>query len=273
LEIARQVRDRIRKELKLAASIGVAANKFVAKVASDLRKPDGLVLVEAGTERKFLSDLEIRRLWGVGPKTELQLKKMGVHKIGELARLPLEQVSGRLGKSGEAFWRLAQGLDDRPVSTEEGFKSIGHETTFEQDTADRKKLHDTLLELSERVAQRLRSHNARAHTITLKLRLADFTTFTRQTSVSEPVNTGGKLFLPALQLMNALLHKGDLVRLIGISGSKLIFGSSAEQLPLFNSANEKERRLASAMDEVIRRYGDESITRAALIKKREKITN
>ena len=264
-EMAGRIKSRIREELQLTASVGVAANKFVAKVASDLKKPDGLVVVEPGTEREFLAPLEIRRLWGVGPKTEVFFQNMGVRRIGDLAELAQNEVGEWLGKSGEQLWLLARGVDDRPVSPEEGYKSIGHETTFDKDTADPRKLHDTLLELVERVAHRLRSHHARTRTITVKLRHADFSTFTRRTTLESAVDTAEKLFPPALRLMKALFHEGDLIRLIGIYGSNLHLGAMSEQLSLFDQSGERERRLATAMDEVVRRYGDGSITRAALV--------
>ena len=264
-DIARNIKNRIREELRLTASVGVAANKFVAKVASDLQKPDGLVVVEPGREQEFLFPLEMRRLWGVGAKTEAFFKKMGIQKIGQLGNLKLEHVTGWLGKNGEHLWFLAHGIDDRPVLPEEGYKSIGHETTFEKDTADLRKLHDTLLELVERVAQRLRAHEARARTITIKLRRADFTTYTRRTTLGLPVDTTEKIFPTALKLMQSLIEEGVLVRLIGVYGSNFSAGSPGEQLSLFDQSGAKGRRLASAMDEVVRRYGDGAILRAALV--------
>jgi DNA polymerase-4 len=264
-DIARKIKNRIRDELHLTASVGVAANKFVAKVASDLRKPDGLVVVEPGREQEFLSPLPVRRLWGVGAKTEAYFKKMGVQQIGQLANLKAEHVAGWLGKSGEHLWLLARGLDNRPVLPEEGYKSIGHETTFDTDTADLGRLHDTLLELTEHVAQRLRAHQTRARTITVKLRRADFTTFTRRTTLDMPVDTAEKIFPTAFRLMQSLIEEGALVRLIGVYGSNLLSGEKAVQLSLFDQSRERERRLASAMDEVVRRYGDGAIVRAALV--------
>ena len=268
-EIAKNIKTRIRSELQLTASVGVAANKFVAKVASDLQKPDGLVIVEPGREREFLSPLPIRRLWGVGAKTEAFFKKMGVQQIGQLANLNQEHVAGWLGKSGEHLSLLARGIDSRPVIPEEGYKSIGHETTFETDTADPGRLHDTLLELTERVAHRLRTHQARARTITVKLRHADFSTFTRRTTLDLPIDTSEKIFPIALKLMQSLIEPGTLVRLIGVYGSNLLMGGKAVQLSLFNESRERERRLASAMDEVVRRYGKGAIVRAALVPERK----
>ena len=265
VEIARKIKERIHQDQRLTASVGVAANKFVAKVASDLRKPDGLVVVEPGHEEAFLAPLEIRRLWGVGAKTEAQLHRIGVREIGQLARLERADLIRRLGKSGEHLWQLAHGIDDRVVSPEEGFKSIGHEITFDRDTADRELLHDTLLGLAEKVAQRLRSHGASGRTITVKLREADFSTFTRRVTLSKPADTTEKIFPVAWKLMQLLIRTGKLVRLIGIYASNLATPEDAGQLQLFDSIPEKDRRLASALDSITHRYGDGAITRATLV--------
>jgi DNA polymerase IV len=268
-DIAASIKARIRAELQLTASVGVAANKFVAKVASDLRKPDGLVVVEPGTERAFLAPLPIGRLWGVGAKTEQFFTGMGIQKIGQLATLKSEDVAGWLGRSGVHLWELANGVDERPVQPEEGCKSIGHETTFEKDTEDRKLLRDTLLHLTEKVAQRLRVGDARARTLTVKIRYADFSTFTRRTTLDLPADTSEKIFPPALKLMESLLRPGVLIRLVGIHASNLHHGRPAGQMVLFDQTEDRDRRLASALDEVVRRYGDGAITRAALVPDRK----
>jgi DNA polymerase IV len=264
-ETAGRIRARIRQELSLTASIGVASNKFVAKVASDLRKPDGLVVVEAGREREFLAPLEIRRLWGVGAKTEEFLKKMGIQRIGELADLSAEDVASWLGKNGEHLWQLSRGLDDRPVAPESGYKSIGHETTFDKDTADASLLSRTLLELTEMVAQRLRAHQARARTITVKVRLADFSTSTKRTTLHVGADTAENIFPAASRLMSGLVPEGALIRLIGVYGSNLEAGQAIRQLGLFDDVTDRNRKLATAVDAVLKRYGDHAITRAALV--------
>ena len=264
-EIAKKIKDRIHSELQLTASIGVATNKFIAKVASDLEKPDGLVVVQPGSEEQFLAPLPIGRLWGVGGKTESRLKSLGFHHIGELARLSRTRLSEILGKNGEHLWQLSQGVDDRPVVPADGRKSIGHETTFERDVKDTDILHDTLLELSEKVTQRLRAHGARARTVTIKFREADFTTYTRRTTLNEPVDTSEKLFPVALSLLNSLAPSGKFVRLIGVYAGNLEVGTAREQLSLFARTNPKDRRLGAALDDIVRRYGDHAITRAALV--------
>lgn len=266
-EIAARIKSRIFREQRLTCSVGVAGNKFVAKVASDLKKPDGLVIVEQGKEREFLRPLAISRLWGVGKKTEAYLKSMGFENIGQLADQRQKQLIDKLGRIGNHLWQLANGLDERSVSPETGYKSIGHETTFEKDTADVELVHDTLLELSERVAQRLRGHGARARTITVKFREADFTTCTRRTTFDAPADTSEVIFPAAWKLMRPLLRSGVLVRLIGVYGSNLD-SESRGQLGLFEETPPRDRQLAAALDDITRRYGNRAITRAALVPSR-----
>ncbi len=262
--IARKIKDRIRSEQRLTASVGVAASKFVAKVASDLRKPDGLVVVEPGREAEFLAPLPVSRLWGVGQKTTALLKDLGVERICQIAALERKHLVDRFGKGGEHLWELSRGIDDRPVVPEEGYKSIGHETTFEKDTEDEHLLHDTLLWLAEKVAQRLRANNARARTIAIKFREADFSTYTRRKTLSVAVDTSERVFPQAWNMMRRLIRRGVAVRLIGVYGSNLE-SEEAGQLSLFDQPEQRDRRLATAVDHITRRYGDSAITRATLV--------
>jgi DNA polymerase IV len=264
-EIAEKIQRRIREELQLTASVGVAQNKFIAKVASDLKKPNGLVVVEPGREKEFLAPLSISRLWGVGPTTEAKLKSIGLERIGQLADLKHSELAARFGKSGAHLWQLAQGIDDRPVLPEEGFKSIGHENTFEHDTSDTSLLESTLLALTEKVAHRLRMQGVCARTIAVKFREADFSTFTRRTTVAGPVDTTEKIFPIARNLMKSLIRKGVLVRLIGVSASNLEADSGGKQMTLLDQAPQKDRKLAAAVDDIVQRFGDQAITRAALV--------
>ncbi|MBP1602356.1 MAG: dinB [Acidobacteria bacterium] len=262
--IARKIKNRIRSDQRLTASVGVAANKFVAKVASDLRKPDGLVVVEPGREAEFLAPLPVSRLWGVGGKTAALLKDIGLQRIGQIAALDRRYLVDRFGKGGEHLWELSRGMDDRPVAPEEGYKSIGHETTFEKDTEDERLLHDTLLWLAEKVAQRLRANHARARTIAIKFREADFSTYTRRKTLSVAADTSEEIFPQAWNMVRRLIRRGVAVRLIGIYGSNLE-SERAGQLALFDQPEQKDRRLAAAVDDITRRYGDSAITRATLV--------
>jgi nucleotidyltransferase/DNA polymerase involved in DNA repair len=265
-EIATKIKRRIQQELQLTASVGVAQNKFIAKVASDLKKPDGLVIVEPGREKEFLAPLPVSRLWGVGPKTEAQLKRIGLLRIGQIADMRHADLIARLGKSGAHLWQLAQGIDDRPVLSAEGAKSIGHEITFAQDTSDLALLESTLLSLTEKVAHRLRAQGVRARTITLKFRKADFSTFTRRITVNLLLDTTEKIFPIARKLMEPMVHEGALVRLLGVSASQLEEAGDRKQLSLLDDQpRQKDRKLAAALDDIAQRFGNRAITRAALV--------
>lgn len=279
-EIAAKIKGRIRGELGLTASVGVAPNKFVAKIASDLEKPDGLVVVEPGREREFLAPLAVRRLWGVGPKTEAALQKAGLRTVGQIAALDERGLRRRLGEGDGAtqLWRLARGMDDRPVEAVEGCKSIGHETTFERDTSDFDLLHATLLALVEKTAHRMRLEGVRGRTVTVKFREEDFATFTRRATLAAAVDTSEKIFPVALDLMKGLFREGVRVRLVGVSLSNL--GTDGDgpngpsrQLGLFRDeppeprSTPRERKLAEAIDDISQRFGDRAITRATLVEK------
>jgi DNA polymerase-4 len=190
---------------------------------------------------------------------------MGMERIGQLADMELSELSSRLGKVGSRLWQLSRGIDERDVVPEDGFKSIGHEITFESDTADQALLDRTLLDLSERVARRLRAQGARARTVAIKFREADFSTFTRRTTLNGSVDTSEKIFPVARKLMKCLLHEGILVRLIGVYASNLEFGSEGTQMSLFEPASQKDRKLAAALDDIAQRFGDRAITRATLV--------
>ena len=269
IEIAVRIKRRIREELYLTASIGVATNKFLAKVASDLKKPDGLVVVEPGRGKEFLAPLDIGRLWGVGPKTEAYLRNLGLVRIGQLAELPEESCIGRMGKAGSHLLKLAQGIDDRPVLPEEGFKSIGHEITFDHDTRDLDLLGKTLLDLTERVACRLRKNRASARTIAIKFRESDFSTHSRRTTMDRPADTTEAIFPVALKLMKSLFREDVPVRLIGVHAGNLEMEDSGPQMSLLDREPRKDRQLAEAMDAIVQRFGGKAITRAALVPLKE----
>jgi nucleotidyltransferase/DNA polymerase involved in DNA repair len=258
--IARNLKDRIRQELSLTASVGLAASKLVAKVASDMRKPDGLVVVEPGTEEAFLAPLPVRRLWGVGPKTEESLARLGVQTIGDLAALAEDRLDHKLGTHGHDLLRLARGLDDRPVIAHgEGAKSVGHEHTFSVDTSSADVLRRTLLALCDQVARRLRRHDLRARTITLKYRDETFRTLTRARTMPESTNAGDALFAVAWELFQGV-HGPRRVRLLGVSASG--FGESGDQAGLFAGATRPADRLR---DQVTERFGEGTLVRASVL--------
>ena len=258
-EIARSLKAAIRERTRLTASVGVAASKMVAKVASDMRKPDGLVVVPPGTEAAFLAPLPVRRLWGVGPKMEEVLLKIGIHTIGELATCDPARLERRLGTHGHDLVQLALGIDARDVVSEgEDAKSMGQEHTFGADTADLERLRATLLELCDAVARRLRQHCVRARTVTLKYRDEDFRTSTRAKTLDAPVDSGDALFDAAWRLFRGV-HGRRKVRLVGVSASSL---AGPPQMALFTAP---PSRSDVARDLVEQRFGEGILTRASLL--------
>ena len=257
------IKHAVHDETGLTISVGVATTKLVAKVASDLRKPDGLVVVPPGEEASFLAPLPISRLWGVGEKTAAALAEYGVRTIGDLASLPADALERRLGKHGASLVERAHGVDPDPVAGGEAAKSIGHEHTFDRDTADREVLERTLLGMADGVAGRLRSSGIRAVTITLKLRDSSFRTITRQTSLDVPADLTEPIFEAARTLLRRELH-GQRIRLVGVTASNF---RDREQLAMFD-VQEDPRRVAAAaaLDRIRGKYGDRAVTRARLVR-------
>jgi DNA polymerase-4 len=266
-EIGRTLKARIRSELNLVASIGLAPNKFLAKVGSDLGKPDGFVTVAPGQERAFLDPLPISRLWGVGPKTEARLHQMGFQTIGQIARTPLATLEDTLGQGGRDLWELANGLDDRPVEPEQEAKSIGAEHTFGEDTADREQIRRTILELADRVGGRLRRDEVLAGGVTLKFRDHRFHTVTRAAGLDQPTDVGDALFRAAWALLGRVEWQGSQVRLLGVTATRLRPAAAPPegQLPLFPGRPDPRRNLARTVDKIRERFGGEAITRASLL--------
>ena len=261
--IGQAIKTTVHDETGLTISVGVAATKLVAKVASDLRKPDGLVVVPPGEEAAFLAPLAISRLWGVGEKTAAALAEFGVKTIGDLAALPSDALERRLGKHGASLVERAHGIDPDPVSGGEAAKSIGHEHTFDRDTADRDVVERTLLGMSDGVAGRLRSSGIRAVTITLKLRDSSFATITRQTSLETPADLTEQIYEAAVTLLRREMH-GQKIRLVGVTASNF---RNREQLSMFDVAEDPKRHAAAeALDKIRSKYGSRAVTRARLVR-------
>ena len=240
----------------------MATTKLVAKVASDLRKPDGLVVVEPGQEAAFLAPLEIRRLWGIGPKTAERLHALGISTIGELAALPLATLVRNLGENGATLHDRALGIDPDPVvGGGESAKSVSHETTFAVDVTDWAEIERTLLALSEGVSARLRTGGIRASTIAVKIRDSGFRTITRQRRLPEPSDLTEPIWQTALALTRPEV-RGKKIRLLGVSATGL---GEPEQTGLFDFADARRRKVVEATDAVRRRYGDRAVTRASLL--------
>lgn len=266
-ELAAQLQTRIRAETGLPSSFGVAANKLVAKIATNVGKPNGLVVVPPGEEATFLAALPMHMLWGVGPKTQAKLKELGMKTIGDIAAWPADDLARRLGAWGEALARHARGQDDRPVETEREAKSISQETTFAKDVREAAHLRRTLLEQSESVAAALRRARLVARTVKLKLRWPPFETLTRQTTLPQPTDLESEIFRAAWSLFEKAWTPGKAVRLIGVGVSGL--QAPAQQLGLFAavSASPKAEKVAEVIDQIRAKYGWEAVKRAALIEK------
>jgi DNA polymerase-4 len=221
-DVARSIRARVTAETRLTASVGVATTKLLAKLASDLAKPDGLLVVEPGTELAVLHPLPVRRLWGVGPATERRLATLGVETVGDLAAIPEDTLVHMLGTaSGHHLHALAWNRDERPVVADQAVKSIGHEQTFPADLHDHAALEHQLVGLADGVASRLRAAHSTARTVQLKVRFGDFKTITRSRTLAAPTDLAADLGRVARELLGAL-DVGRGVRLLGISAQQLV---------------------------------------------------
>jgi DNA polymerase IV len=260
-EIAARLREEILATTGLHASFGVATTKVVAKVASDLRKPRGFVVVRPGEEAAFLAPLPLRRLPGLGAAAERGLTGLGVTTLGQLAALPREVVRRRLGEhAGAALWERAQGIDEGEVTVPGRPKSVSREETFFHDVADRAALAERMRHLAADVGRRLRGGEWRGRTITLKLRYSDFTTLTRQHSLPTPTDADLQIARTGMELLDTC-WSGDAVRLLGVGVSSL---EDAAQLDLFEApAQERDTRLDHVLDELRGRFGDAAVRRGA----------
>ena len=263
-EIARLIQRRVVEEERLPVSLGVASSKLVAKIACDLGKPGGLVIVQVGEERSFLAPLAIDRLWGVGEVTAARLRDLDIATIGDLADWSEEQLVRAFGDAGKGLYSAARGIDRSVVHVSRHRHSISHELTFDRDTADSEVIRRTLLSMSENVASRLRGRRLVAQTVRIKLRDPGFTTMTRQTTIEHPTDQPLVIFHTAEQLLRRNWRAGRALRLLGVGVSSLL-KQGGYQLSLFDRADQRRIRLSRAVDAIRDRYGDEAITRASLL--------
>jgi len=262
-EMGEEIRRRIEQRTGLTASLGVAPSKMVAKIASEMEKPCGLVIVEPDGVEAFLRPLPVGKLWGVGPKAQKALEAMGIRTIGDLAGVGRGELSERFGRYGEHLHDLARGRDESPVQPGEGVKSVGNEHTFERDTSDPKVIASTLMRLCEKVARRLRESGARGRTVTTKVRLADFTTLTRARTFEEGLDHAPEIYRAATDNLERAEVRGREIRLVGVSVSGLD-KATAQQAQLFDlsgrgAPREKWRRLERAIDRIKERYGEDAL--------------
>jgi DNA polymerase-4 len=261
LPLLRRIRGEIADELGLPSSAGLAGNKLVAKIASGLAKPEGTLWVPAGAEAEFLAPLPVRILPGVGPATERELTALGIRRVGHLASFPEQVLEGALGRWGGALFRKARGISESPVSEEGERKSVGHEVTFREDSADPAFLEAVLCRLVEKAAYRLRAGGFRAGGLTIKVRYSDFRTVTRSRTLW-PTDRDGDFFTIARGLLAETVSRRVRVRLLGVSLDRLRGGE--EQLELFSPAREWKRRLLfPAVDRLRKKFGFDILSLAS----------
>jgi DNA polymerase-4 len=266
-EIARDLQQKVNNQCRLPVSIGGASNKLVAKIANDWGKsqkissepPNTITIIPPGEEAHFLAPLPLQSLWGVGPKTAEKLAGIGITSIGELAKTPDPTLEMLFGRFGPDLRRRAMGIDDRPIELEHETKSVSNEVTFAKDRKKKQELLQTLRSLSEQVGRRLRKESLAGSTIQVKLRWADFTTITRQTTLNSVTNLDQEIYQTAKTLFEENWPQGKPVRLIGVGVSNL--GQPAHQLGLWDDDYQKEAKLVDAVDELREKFGRDIIMR------------
>jgi len=255
------IKERIKREVCLTASIGIAPNKMVAKIASDFSKPDGLLEILPDQLFEFLWPLPIERLWGVGKQTQKTLNAMGIQTIGELAKYPLEILHKHLGSHGRHLYNLANGIDEREVYVDDSIKSVSHEHTFEEDVSDHDKIDAILSLLSEKVSRRLRKYGLKGKTLTLKIRLSNFKTVTRAYTFNDRINFFDEIYKKAKDLFDAYYKHPMKIRLLGVRIAN--FDDPYVQENLFqNPLSEKKEKIHKAVDTIKDKFGERAIRRA-----------
>jgi DNA polymerase IV len=262
---AHKIQMQVRTELGLPCSVGVASNKLVAKIATEVGKhsargtgpPNAVTVVPSGKEAEFLAPLPVEMLWGVGPKTASSLGDLAIKTIGDLAAWDERDLFKRFGENGRDMARHARGISDSAVVTEHEVKSISQETTFARDVRDDKALESTLKELSAQVGRRLRRSDLTGKTVKLKIRWPDFTTLTRQATLSTPTDQDDEIAATALSLMKNVRSSGKPVRLIGVGVCGLT--TEVRQLELWGMENEKRRKFQGVIDELQDKFGEKTV--------------
>ena len=255
-EVGRTIKARILAEIGLVASVGLASNKFLAKLASDLEKPDGFTVIPPGEARALLASLPIGKLWGVGKVAEKQMHRFGIRKVGDLLAVPRDLVVEQFGDHAAHLLELAVGHDERRVIPVHEAKSIGNETTFREDISEADHLQDILDQLAAKVARRLRSHGFVARTVTLKARYPDFTTHTRSETLPDPSDSSVELRDAARRLLIEKLGRGGRpLRLVGVTASNLVHEGEGQAQLFPDPVRERDRKLDSIMDRVHGKFG------------------
>lgn len=267
--IAQKIKTRVRKELYLPVSVGIASNKFLAKIATNLGKPNGFFILPDEKAADILSSLPISKLWGIGQKTAEKLNRSGIFSIKQLTRMPDEILQGILGENGPRIKQLARGIDNSPVYSSEEIKSIGRETTFPENIMDKERLTKILLELSQHIGYTARKKSYSGKTITLKIRFHNFKTVQKSSSLTHPTNLDDIIFQKARELLYSVPIKNPGARLLGIKLSALKYGKQPRQLHLSTEHDQEEKwnSLIYSVDKIREKYGDYLIQRASLLEK------
>ncbi len=268
-EIARKIKDAVLREIGLTASAGVAPSKFVAKIASDLEKPDGLTVVPEEKVREFLDPLPVGKMWGVGKITREALEKLNIRTFRDLSRMPVEVLERRFGKYGTRMHELSTGIDEREVVPEHDTKSIGHEETFSEDIVDLGCATRKLLFLAGKVARRMRKDSLQGKTVTLKVKYKDFTSITRSATLPASTDDALEIYRALLNLLNKTEVGRRPVRLLGVSLSQLLDVGMQSQMSLFSEDEgfQKKKNLNAALDSITEKFGDQIIGPGILLNK------
>lgn len=269
--IGRAIQSTIAEELKLDASVGVAPNKFLAKIASDLDKPNGFVVVQQADITEFLDQLDISRVWGVGPKTQQTFLRLGVQRIGQLRLLPMDTLKQLFGLNADHFWRLARGIDTRQVVPDRIAKAVGHESTFPQDIDNDEVLESWVWELADQVGRRLRRNQILGKTIRIKIRFHDFRTISRSKTVSAHTNTTRRIAETSLKLLQTVRsEQRDSIRLLGVSVGGLSSKPDQQQMLFDQEQDQRTKQIDSAADAIRDRFGNAAMKRGSTLNRHKK---
>jgi len=266
-DIAKKIKQIIFSEIGLTISAGIASSKFVAKIASDIDKPDGLTVVRADDVRYFLDPLPVKKMWGVGKVSQQILSQLNIQTFNDLRQTPVKILEKKFGKQGAKIHLLAMGIDDRDVIPEHDVKSIGHELTFSQDIISLDVAQKELLALSNKVARRMRYKKVKGRTITLKVKYSDFVQITRSITLHKSTDDGSEIYSVACRLLEDTEITQKPIRLLGVSLSQLSFLRIGTQLSLFDQdpPSQKRERLNIVLDSLYEKYGDKSVVPGTLL--------
>ncbi|MFH1381036.1 MAG: DNA polymerase IV [Candidatus Omnitrophota bacterium] len=255
------IKSKIKEKTSLTASVGLAPIKMAAKIASDLKKPDGFVEVASGGVLDFLWPLDIRKMWGLGQKSEILFRGMGINTIGDIAKRSADELMEKFGKNGLHLWKLANGIDERDIEIETEEKSVGNEITFSEDTLDERKIKGALMRLSEKVSGRLRCLGIKGRTVTLKIRLEGFKTYTRAKTISESTSFSDVLYKEIETLYNHFDTRNKKIRLLGVRVTNLVRGDFRDSL-FSETADRRRENIHRAIDKIKSKFGNNFIYRA-----------